>query len=274
MADLSYSDKENIEIALQMESGYVSDFSNRTFKDFMYDTAKIDIYSDKYASKGDSKAKRLNSFLELEPNLIVGRALKELLEREKNKCTTTDKQYYACKLGIKIAEKLMSLNEGDFLNKAVDNLDLTLLKLDSNITQLLENRIEEIRICMKNSSYLASTILIGSTLEGVFFKLAQKDIENFNRCIASPKDSSGKVFAINKWSLSNFIDTAFELKYIGQDVKDFSHKLRDFRNYIHPCHQLKYNFTPNEDTVKICWQVFQAAINDIINHIEKVKSNA
>ena len=78
----------------------------------------------------------------------------------------------------------MSLNEGDFLNKAVDNLDLTLLKLDSNITQLLENRIEEIRICMKNSSYLASTILIGSTLEGVFFNLAQKDIENFNRCIA------------------------------------------------------------------------------------------
>ena len=105
MADLSYSDKEIIESALQMESGYVSDFSNRTFKDFMYDTAKIDIYSDKYASKGDSKAKRLNSFLELEPNLVVGHVLKELLEREKNKCTT-DKQYCSCKLGIKIAEKL------------------------------------------------------------------------------------------------------------------------------------------------------------------------
>lgn len=239
----------------------------------LYDTAKIDIYSDKYASKGDSKAKRLSSFLELEPNIVVGRVLKELLAREKNKCTT-DKQYYACNLGIEIAEKLMSLNEGDCLNKAVDNLDLTLLKLDSNITQLLENRIEEIRICMKNGSYLASTILIGSMLEGVFFNLAQKDIENFNRCIASPKDSCGKVFVINKWSLSNFIDTAFELKYIRQDVKDFSHKLRDFRNYIHTCHQLKYNFTPNEDTVKICWRVFQAAINDIINHIEKAKSNA
>ena len=273
MADLSYSDKEIIESALQMESGYVSDFSNRTFKDFMYDTAKIDIYSDKYASKGDSKAKRLNSFLELEPNLVVGHVLKELLEREKNKCTT-DKQYCSCKLGIKIAEKLMSLNESDFLNKAVDNLDLTLLKLDSNITQLLENRIEEIRICMKNGSYLAATILIGSTLEGVFFNLAKKDIENFNRCSASPKDSSGKVLVINKWSLSNFIDVAFELKYIGSDIKQFSHTLRDFRNYIHPYHQLKCNFTPNEDTVKMCWQAFQATIKNIINHIKKVKSNA
>lgn len=29
MVDLSYSDKEIIEIALQMESGYLSDFSNR-----------------------------------------------------------------------------------------------------------------------------------------------------------------------------------------------------------------------------------------------------
>lgn len=43
------------------------------------------------------------------------------------------------------------------------------------------------------------------------------------------------------------------------DVKKFSHELRDFRNYIHPFHQRAQGFTPTEHTVDICWQVFRAA---------------
>ena len=62
MARLSYAEKEIIEKALEMESGYVSDFTNRQFKEFIEDITSIDIYSEKYSSNGDSKAKRLRCF--------------------------------------------------------------------------------------------------------------------------------------------------------------------------------------------------------------------
>ena len=52
-------------------------------------------------------------------------------------------------------------------------------------------------------------------------------------------------------------------KEIKEDVKKFSHSLRDFRNYIHPFEQLCSRFIPDEHTAKICLQVFQAAIYQI-----------
>jgi hypothetical protein len=39
--------------------------------------------------------------------------------------------------------------------------------------------------------------------------------------------------------------------------------LRGFRNYIHPYQQMSENFSPNEQTVDICWQVFRAAYSQL-----------
>ena len=58
-----------------MGSGYVMDFSNRTFSEFFRESARVDIYSDKYAANGDSKAKRLRAFIELEADPLSGRRL-------------------------------------------------------------------------------------------------------------------------------------------------------------------------------------------------------
>ena len=82
MAKLSYSEKEAIESLLDMQGGYVSDFTNRQFADFMFSTYKIQIYADKYAVYGTSKANRLRAFWDLEPDLTVGKILKELIQRE------------------------------------------------------------------------------------------------------------------------------------------------------------------------------------------------
>jgi len=59
--------------------GYVLDFSNNTFAEFFRETANIDIYAQKYAFNGDSKAKRLRAFWETEPDALVGKILSELL---------------------------------------------------------------------------------------------------------------------------------------------------------------------------------------------------
>ena len=53
------------------------------------------------------------------------------------------------------------------------------------------------------------------------------------------------------------------LDLVGEDVKKFSHALRDFRNYIHPFQQMASQFNPDQHTAKICWQVLQAAITQL-----------
>lgn len=63
-----------------MSSGYVLDFSDRTFGEFFDDVADIDIHSDRYQSQGSSKAKKLRSFWDTEPDPIVGKVLLALVE--------------------------------------------------------------------------------------------------------------------------------------------------------------------------------------------------
>ena len=94
--------------------------------------------------------------------------------------------------------------------------------------------------------------------------VAIKNIKDFNQSTSSPKNKeTGKVLLFQEWSLSNLIDVAYSVGFIGLDVKKFSHSLRDFRNYIHPYQQMSSSFTPDIDTAKISWQVLQAAISDL-----------
>lgn len=80
MSDLSHIEKIKLERYLRMESGYVLDFNNRTFGDFVYATTKINIFADEYSYIGDSKAKRLRAFLEKERNYLVGRLIIAFIE--------------------------------------------------------------------------------------------------------------------------------------------------------------------------------------------------
>lgn len=63
-----------------MSSGYVLDFSNRTFQEFIYDSVGIDIYSEKYDYASGSKANRLRAFWSEEQNHLVAALLEDLLE--------------------------------------------------------------------------------------------------------------------------------------------------------------------------------------------------
>ena len=46
-----------------MEGGYVLDFSNRTFANFFHEELGVDIYDNRWAAQGDSKANRLRCYL-------------------------------------------------------------------------------------------------------------------------------------------------------------------------------------------------------------------
>lgn len=274
MSNLSNIDKMKFEKLFGMTSGYVLEFSNRTFAEFIMDSVNLDIYDSKYDYGSGSKANRLRAFWTRESDDFVGKLLLNLLESWKTQKlldnqdikTNEQKLYEECS---KIANRLLgktqteTTTEGEFLNKEFAEISLNSLKLDSLITNILELRLNEIEKCLKAKASLAVIFLTGSTLEGILLGVATNHPKAFNQASASPKDKQGKVLSFHDWTLSNFIDVSCDVGLLDLDIKKFSHALRDFRNYIHPFQQMVSKFNPDEYTAKICWQVLKAAIADL-----------
>jgi hypothetical protein len=80
VADLTPVEKRKLERALNMGTGYVLGFSNRTFDEFFSDYFSIDISAAKYVYASGSKANRMRAFWTLESNYIVGRVLMALFD--------------------------------------------------------------------------------------------------------------------------------------------------------------------------------------------------
>lgn len=152
--------------------------------------------------------------------------------------------------------------EKEFLNFDYGELDIKSLNFEELFYEIILNRVEEIKVTINNRSPLATIFLIGSTLEGILLNFAYRHIPLYNRATASPK-LNGKVKNLPDWSLNNLIDVAYEVGHLKEDVKKFSHAVRDFRNYIHPYQQMYSNFNPSIDTAKICWQVLHAVVNEL-----------
>jgi len=62
MSDLTGPEKTGFERMLGMGSGYVLDFSNRTFSEFILDITGRGIYDARYDYESGSKANRLRGF--------------------------------------------------------------------------------------------------------------------------------------------------------------------------------------------------------------------
>jgi len=158
------------------------------------------------------------------------------------------------------------IKEDDFLKREFSDISIDKIGLDGVISDILSNRFDEIQKCFRAKSWLSVIFLTGSTLEGILLGVALNNPQSFNSAYASPKTNEGKVKQFHLWTLSNFIDVSAEIGLLTEDVKKFSHTLRDFRNYIHPYEQLSSNFYPDERTAKICLQVLNAAIFQMIKN--------
>lgn len=164
-------------------------------------------------------------------------------------------------------DRKKEVTEDEFLNKEFDEVKLDKLGLDGVITDTLNFRIDEIKKCISSRASLALIFLAGSTLEGILLGMATKMPREFNKSQVSPKDKDGKVLQFHKWTLNDLINVSSDIGLLKEDVKKFSHSLRDFRNYIHPYEQVSSGFNPDEHTSRICWQVLKAAINQLSKSI-------
>lgn len=80
MSVLTFLEKYKLEKLLSMGGGYVLDFSNRTFQEFVGDVVGKNIYSNQYDYASGSKANRLRAFWKVEPNHTVGRLMTDMID--------------------------------------------------------------------------------------------------------------------------------------------------------------------------------------------------
>ena len=120
MSDLKHIDKIKFEKLFGMSSGYVLDFSNRTFQEFILETLNIDIYDEKYNYSSGSKANLLRRLWSVESNYNVAKINDALIDYWKNsklmnveEITYSEQQLYKeCK---KINEKLRNDSFGEHI---------------------------------------------------------------------------------------------------------------------------------------------------------------
>lgn len=140
MADLSRLEKLKLENIFEMNDGYVLDFSNKTFNNFIFETINIELYSDKYADNGESKANRLRTIWQKENNYLVGKLTKEMLDYWKDTVMIykqiTEKQQIHFEECYKIANKLSEDN-------IVEEIEVIRINQDDKDFSLLAKSIRE-----------------------------------------------------------------------------------------------------------------------------------
>jgi hypothetical protein len=134
MADLTYIERANIEKFLGMKSGYVMDFSDRTFQEFVGEAVGLDIDNEKYHYSSNSKSNRLRQFFKVESNYTFGKLLSAFCDYWLSKVHTgeidsrdDENLYKEC---VKIAERLKQesiVEHIDAIHPNVEDRDFKLL---------------------------------------------------------------------------------------------------------------------------------------------------
>lgn len=266
--------KQKLEHLLGMRGGYVLDFSNASFAEFVRSSIGIDPYS---LHEG-SKAQVLRSlwfslsdpeFARLTIDMLEYRRLAEKLGR--NAPADAERSAADLQLAEEIVGQLgpligpddrLTRDEAAFLAKDMERVDLSRVDVPIDFQSVIADRLQEVDACFESGAPLAVVILCGSTLEGLLYEVATRNPVEYNQTRAAPR-SDGKVRPLPEWSLNNLLNTSRELGVLGEDVIKFAHAVREFRNYVHPRQQVKESFRPRQVTAQIARHVLRAAIEDL-----------
>lgn len=80
MSSLKMGERQFLEQHFGMDRGYVLNFTDRTFGEFIFEEVGRDIHGDKYREGGTSKANKLRTFWKLETDPLAGKLIIALLE--------------------------------------------------------------------------------------------------------------------------------------------------------------------------------------------------
>lgn len=165
MSTLKHVEKTIFEYLFGMGEGCVLNFSDSSFRDF-FNEHQINIDSKKYIipTRSTSKANRLRTFWDLEPDPIVGKILSELLEYY-NYCPHIEKIEKHNSLypqAEKIIARMLSSpidTEIIFLTEEFGYVSFKELNLKSIVIKIIEERFKEVNNCLNGNAFLAAIIL-------------------------------------------------------------------------------------------------------------------
>jgi hypothetical protein len=80
MSSLKMAERQVLEQHFGMSGGYVLNFTDRTFGEFVFEAVERDIHNEKYRASGTSKANKLRTFWKLETDQLAGKLILALLE--------------------------------------------------------------------------------------------------------------------------------------------------------------------------------------------------
>jgi hypothetical protein len=178
VSDLTFVERLKLEKLFDMGSGYVLDFSNRTFKEFIANSAGCDIYCGKYDYSSCSKANLLRKFWEIEPNHITGKVLRELIDLASEQSSRRyDKNLFdECRKIVERLQQDVSVEELKIIGEGLKDSDFSLLvktirsSIDSNepeggldrlhtfVTKFIRHLCEKKRITVSKEKPLHSLL--------------------------------------------------------------------------------------------------------------------
>jgi integrase len=109
------------------------------------------------------------------------------------------------------------------------------LVTDDAMAQILIARLDEVETCWRAGAYHLAVIGTGSLYDVLRIR------DPAVRTARNP-------------TLNMRLDRAHTRGWIQHDAFSFSGLVREYRNLVHPREQLKKRFTPDDDTVLLCWQ--------------------
>ena len=263
-----------IDRVLEMGSGYVLDFTDRTFSDF-FNEHGVKIDNSQFSIEGSSKAKRLRFFLKNSESPLIGRILGALLQHRlawrPDGISLEDLEGYkkiVLRLGGELSDSsnnnsdVKESTESELLNHVFQPEIFSKLPVESAMSQVLVARLKEAQLCLENGAYLSAVILCGSVLEGMCLGFGNRHAERLNRAYELYYKKKPDKF--HNWKLNEWIVTLGKLGDLSPNIEKFGHAVRDFRNYVHPYEQLAHCFSPDHHTARICFQVVIAAAEDLV----------
>ncbi len=234
MADLTYIERANIEKFLGMKSGYVMDFSDRTFHKFVGGAIGFDIDDEKYHYASNSKANRLRQFIKIESNYTFGNLLSAFCDYWLSKVHTgeidpldDENLYKEC---IKISDRLKQKSIVEHIDAIQPNTD------DRDFKLLAKSKRESIE---KNEPEAALDRLHTFTFRYIR-ELCEKHSVEFNK-----SDSLNAVFGkYVKLLIDNkYIESPMAVKILRYSINiiEAFNDIRNNRSFAHDNPILNYN---------------------------------
>jgi hypothetical protein len=167
-----------------------------------------------------------------------------------------------CRTAVKFFET-GALEQKKQLFKGPDLTKIT--QIMPELEPIIQARWLEAQRCQHAGAYLAAVIIMGSILEALLLARCSMSPSDAYQSSAAPKDrNSGKNIALHDWSLSVLIDVSVSKLWLKTDRGGFSHALRQSRNIVHPYEQARSGANFDEATCKVCWQVLNASVDDLL----------